>query len=129
MNSKKVKLNTSAVEINTGDEYRFNIEFYVYKQDGKYIAYCPSLDLATSASNFNEAVSNFYECFQLYVETCVEAGTLHEDLLSHGWKLTKMSIVPPKSTTVLRKPEMKALIDSNINYERLSVPARLPLAV
>jgi len=98
-------------------------------QDGKYISYCPSLDLTTSADNFNEAISNFYECFQLYIETCVEAGTLTTDLLNHGWRLTKVSIVPPKSTKVFKKPEMKALIDSNINFERISVPARLPVAL
>jgi len=74
MNSKKVKLNTNAVEVNTGNKYSFDIKYFVYKQDGMFIAYCPSVDIATSANNFKDAVANFSECFQLYVETCADSS-------------------------------------------------------
>lgn len=68
-------------------EYRFNIEFYVFMENEAYVSYCPSLDISTSGKTFNEAISNFYEMFQLYVESCVENKTLHDDLLAHGWKM------------------------------------------
>ena len=68
-------------------DYRFSLEFFVFQENGLQIAYCPSLDISTSGTTFNEAVGNFYEMFQLYIECCVENNTLHDDLLAHGWKL------------------------------------------
>lgn len=129
MDKNKIILQASAVEQTSGQEYHFLLEYYVFMQDGSYIAYCPSLDLSTSADNFNEAISNFYEAFQLYVETCVEYGTLQQDLELHGWKILKAGVRPPKTTTVLRKPEMKSLLDSNTSYERIVTPARIPAFV
>ena len=84
----KLILKTSAKD-NASTEYRFQLEFYVFQEDGVYIAYCPSLDISTSGDTFNEAVGNFHERFQLHVEWCVEHGTLLEDLAAHGWKVKR----------------------------------------
>lgn len=125
---QKVVLKTSAID-NAMTEYHFSIEFYIFQEDGTYIAYCPSLDLSTCAATYNEAISSFYEAFQLYIECCVENGTLYDDLTEHGWKMQKKSITPPKFTTLMKKPEMKKLMDSNISYERVVTPARIPVIV
>ena len=69
----------------TDTEYRFCLEFYVFKEYGNYIAYCPALDLSTCAETFNDAVSSFYEALLLHIEYCVENGTLNEDLTAHKW--------------------------------------------
>lgn len=105
-------------------EYRFRLEFYVFQDDGVYIAYCPSMDLSTSGNSFNEAVENFYECFQPHVECCVDQGTLFDDLVAHGWKLSKKGIRPPSFTSLMRKPEMKRLLTGSLGYERIVTPAR-----
>jgi len=126
MKNKSVILETSAIDRASGREFRFALEFYVFMQSGKYIAYCPSLDLSSSAESFNDAVSSFYEAFQLYVETCVEMGTLQQDLLGHGWKIKKNGVTPPKFTMLFKKPEMKRLLEGNVNYERLVTPVRIP---
>jgi predicted RNase H-like HicB family nuclease len=110
-------------------EYKFNIEFYVFTENGEYISYCPSLDLSTSGATFNDAVSNFHEMFQLYLECCIENNTLHDDLLSHGWVLQKQTIKPPTFMTLLKKPEMQRLIEGNIGYEKIVTPARIPAVV
>lgn len=107
-------------------EYRFQLEFYVFQEGGNHIAYSPALDISTSGSTFNDAIANFYERFQLYVEYCVAHGTLHNDLLSHGWKFKKESIIPPSFSVLMRKPEMKRLLDSNLSFERIVTPARFP---
>ena len=70
--------------------HRFDISYYIFQSEGQYIAYCPSLDLTTTGEDFNDAVFQFHECFQLYVETCLEMGTLLEDLKNHGWKLKRL---------------------------------------
>jgi len=126
MKKSKALLSTDVVDKNTEKEYHFSLEIYIFMQAGRYIAYCPALDLSTSAEDYNEAFSNFYEMFQLYVETCLEQGTLFEDLEAHGWKVQKMSIKPPKYTVLLKKPEMKNLMESNISFERVVTPARIP---
>ena len=114
---------------NQNREYRFNIEFYVFMEDETYISYCPSLDISTSGKTFNEAVGNFYEMFQLYIESCVENKTLHDDLLAHGWKMQAKTIQPPTFATLMRKPEMKKLLRGSIGYEKIVTPARIPAVV
>ena len=111
---------------NAATEYRFSLEFYIFREDGNYIAYCPALDLSTCAETYNDAISSFYEMFQLHVECCVETGTLHDELLAHGWKFRKKSILPPAFTVLMKKPEMKKLLGSNLSFERVVAPARIP---
>lgn len=123
--ANKVILKTSAKDSDS-NEYRFSLEFYVFREGGNYIAYCPSLDLSSSGDTFNDAVGNFYECFRLHIECCVDYGTLYDDLLAHGWKMRKKSIVPPPFSSLMRKPEMKRLMDSSLSYERVVTPARIP---
>lgn len=124
--ANKLILNAEAKD-NKATEYRFRLEFYVFQEDGAYIAYCPSLDISTSGDTFNEAVGNFYERFQLHVECCVDHGTLYDDLLAHGWKLRKKSILPPTFSALMKKPEMKRLMDSSLSFERDVTPARFPV--
>lgn len=107
-------------------EYRFSLEFYIFQEDQNYIAYCPALDLSTCAKTYNDAISSFYEMFQLHVECCIESGTLHDDLLAHGWKFRKKSILPPTFSVLMKKPEMKKLMGSNLSFERVVAPARIP---
>lgn len=71
-------------------------------------------------------VGNFYEMLQLHIECCVESGTLHDDLLAHGWKMRKRDIVPPTFSVLMKKPEMKKLMTGNIDFEKVVVPARIP---
>ena len=122
----RLRLNASARNRKTASEYKFSVEFYVFQENGLYIAYCPSFDLSTSAGTYNDVISAFYEAFQLHVECCVENGTLHEDLKAHGWKFHKESIAPPSFSSLMRKPEMKKLMGSDLNFERIVSPARIP---
>ncbi len=69
--------------------HRFTIQYYIFKADGIYIAYCPALDMTSSGEDMNDVVKQFYEHFQLYVECCIEDGTLMDDLKSHGWLLLR----------------------------------------
>jgi len=111
------------------DEFHFVMDFLIFQEDGVYVAYCPSLDISTCADTYNEAIGSFYEMFQLHIETCLEAGTLHDDLSSHGWKMSKDSITPPALFTLLKKPEVKKIFNSNTNFERISAPTTIPVFV
>lgn len=109
------------------EEYRFSLEFLVFQEEGLFIAYCPSLDLSTSGNSFNDAVGNFYEMFQLYLESCIETGTLMEDLVAHGWEATSDTIAPPSFSALVFKPEMKRIVDGHFGYEKVVTSARIPV--
>lgn len=108
-------------------EYRFSIEFYVFQEGEDYIAYCPSLDISSSGNDFNDAVANFYECFRTHVEWCVEHGTLIDDLIEHGWKKKKDTIMPPSFTAMLKKKEVRDLLGGRKAYEKVIVPAKVSM--
>lgn len=69
------------------DAFRFNVDIYVFRERENYISYCPSLDICSSGKDFNDAVKNFYEAFELYVDYWTEHGTLESDLKAHGWEV------------------------------------------
>ena len=107
------------------NEFRFDVDMYIFKEEEHIAAYCPSLDLATTSSDFQDAVKNFYECLQLHVECCMEMGTFEEDLKEHGWEVGEKRVVPPSFRTQLRRPQPAGLLQSNTNYERISAPVRI----
>lgn len=118
----KRRNNTIEVENN---RFRFDVDVYIFKEEEHLTAYCPSLDLATTGTDFQDAVKNFYECLQLHLECCIEMGTFEEDMREHGWKVSEKHIVPPSFRTQLRRPQLSALMQSNTNYERISAPVRI----
>lgn len=124
----RVLLKTEARD-NQDREYRFKIEFYVFTEEEVYISYCPSLDISTSGKTFNEAMGNFYEMFQLYIESCIENKSLYDDLQAHGWKMQAKTIQPPTFAALMKKPEMKRLMRGGIGFEKIVAPARIPAVV
>lgn len=88
------KRRNNTIEIDK-DKFRFDVDVYIFREEEHMTAYCPSLDLATTGTDFQDALKNFYECLQLHVECCLEMGTFKEDLKEHGWKVSKKKIVPP----------------------------------
>lgn len=115
----------NTVEIADG-KIRFDVDVYVFKEQDHLAAYCPSLDLASTGTDFQDAVKNFYECLQLHVECCSEMGTFEEDLREHGWKVGAKKVVPPTFRAQLKRPQLSQLMQSGINYERISAPVRIP---
>lgn len=124
-----LRIETEAKSPSATREYRFSLCFYVFQERELHIAYCPSLDISTSGRDFNDAVANFYECLQLHVESCVEAGTLEDDLLAHGWRLRAKTVTPPNFSTLMKKREMRELMAGNIGFEKVVAPARISVAV
>jgi len=107
-------------------EYHFSLPFLLFQEDGRCIAYCPSLDITSSGENFNDAMANFYEMFQLHIEMCVELGTLKEDLLAHGWKVSKSGLTEPSLADVMKKQEVKNIEKSRLDYRRVFSPVQIP---
>lgn len=121
---KEKKCNNNTIEINH-ERFRFDVDVYIFKEEDHMTAYCPSLDLATTGTDFQDAIKNFYECLQLHVECCLEMGTFEEDLKEHGWKVSSKRVVPPSFRTQLKCPQLSELMQSNTNFERISAPVRI----
>lgn len=118
------KHRNNTIEIDN-DMFRFNVDVYIFKEENHLTAYCPSLDLATTGTDFQDALKNFYECLQLHVDCCMEMGTFEEDLKEHGWRVSQKRLVPPSFHTQLKRPQLSELMRSNTNYERISAPVRI----
>lgn len=98
--------------------HKFHLQYYIYEEEGMFIAYCPALDITSSGKDLNEVVAQFYEHFQLYVECCIEEGTLIEDLKRHGWKIDGVSIYQPSFEDLLKKQDFRELLEGDTEYER-----------
>lgn len=120
----QIRLETECYEKDKA--HRFVLHYYIFKDEGLYIAYCPALDLTTSGKDFNDAIYQFYENFQLYVECCLEQGTLMDDLLAHGWKLDGEKLIQPSFTYLLSKEMFVDLLDGDKEYDKLNAHLDIP---
>jgi predicted RNase H-like HicB family nuclease len=69
------------------------------KEGDRVIAYSPALDLSTHGRTLSEAQKNFQEAFDLWMESCIEMGTLDAALKSLGWTTKDHShprFIPPR---------------------------------
>jgi len=107
------------------DSFRFNVDIYIFKERENYISYCPSLDICSSGVDFNDALKNFYEAFELYADYWVENGTLEEDLVAHGWKVVAHTAKPPCPQTLLDRPMFNELLSGDTGFERVVSPVRI----
>jgi len=120
-------LKAKTQDIYKGTEYRFEMTLFIFREGDHYVVYSPAFDLSSTGFEFNEAFSNFYEAFQLYIEYGLENGTLWEDLEEHGWKKTPKKITQPSFSTLMRKKEMRRLMTGNIGFEKIITPASIPI--
>lgn len=126
-NKNKVRVTSEA---STGlKEYRFYVELYVFKDGGYYVAYCPSLDITDTGNTYHEAVANFYTKFQIYIDWCLEHGTLFDDLKKHGWKKQKNELQPPTFRQQMKAPQLSELMNSTASFERITTPMHIATTV
>lgn len=114
----------SRIEVR-GDEFRFDVDIYVFREKENYISYCPSLDICSSGADFNDAIKNFYEAFELYADYWVENGTLEEDLRAHGWDVAAHEAKPPRPQALLDRPMFNELMSGTTSFERIVSPVRI----
>ena len=63
-----------------------NVPVCVYQEADVYVAHCPLLDVASQGCSREEARSNLAEALELFIETCIEMGTLDAVLKQCGFK-------------------------------------------
>ena len=107
------------------DTLRLNVDIYVFRERENYISYSPSLDICSSGKDFNDAIKNFYEAFEMYADYWIEHGTLEEDLKAHGWEVKSSKIKPPQPKFLLDRPMFSDLLSGDASFERIVSPIRI----
>ena len=69
----------------TGINIRASV--YTFREGDNVIAYCPSRDLSGYGRTQKEAKESFGIVKKDYLDYYSSEGTLHEDLLRHGWQM------------------------------------------
>ncbi len=67
----------------------------IFKENGKFIAYTPALDLSTSSNDYEEVKKRFSEAVNIFFEYTTKKGTLEPVLKDLGWKKVKKQWTPP----------------------------------
>ena len=106
-----------------------NLGVYIFVEDGRYIAYCPALDISGYGESEAEAKQSFGEVIHQYLEYCLHKNTLVKDLKKHGWKVRSMrqkKIKSPDTETMMKmNPDFKDLIE-NKEYSRYMENIAIP---
>lgn len=93
-------------------ELTLSLGIYLYEDEEshRFIAYCPSLDLAGYAEDEDGAKNDFEYVLNDYLEYCMSEGTLEEDLKGHGWIVVK---------NTPHEPDVQALLSTNTPFRQL----------
>lgn len=69
----------------------------ITKQNKRFVAYTPALDIATSGKTEKEAKNRFVELVNVFLEEIIEEGTINDVLTELGWKKkAQNNWTPPK---------------------------------
>ena len=71
----------------------------IFKEGKQFVAYCPALDISTSAETLIEIRKMFTEMVDIFFEEVTKMGTLEEVLSQSGWRKVpkpKLHWEPPK---------------------------------
>lgn len=74
----------------------YRLPVVITKQNKRFVAYTPALDLSTSGKSAREVKKKFAEISRLFFEEIVEAGTTREVLAELGWTRVGKMWEPPK---------------------------------
>ena len=67
----------------------------VFKEGNEFIAYCPALDISTSANSFEEVQKMFGELVHIFIDEIVKTKSVDKVLTQCGWKKVAKKWQPP----------------------------------
>ena len=91
-----------------------NLFGYLFRDGDTWVSYCPPLKIATCGDSENKAMKMTREAIELFLDTCVNHGTLHDALIELNWELD--SDVDKAITNLKgRDPEIPVFLIDNFN--------------
>ena len=104
------------------------VSVYTFREGDNVIAYCPSLDLSGYGRTQKEAKESFGVVMKDYLDYCTSEGTLHEDLISHGWQMEPRHAAEPTLQHMIRRNrELRDILDLP-HYSKFSKTASVQMA-
>ena len=104
------------------------VSVYTFREGDNVIAYCPSLDLSGYGRTQKEAKESFGVVMKDYLDYCTSEGTLHEDLISHGWQMEPRHAAEPALQHMIRRNrELRDILDMP-HYSKFSKTASVQMA-
>ena len=96
-------MSNQSIEVEKGRDtvsIRMHLRGYVKKEKpGMYVSYCPALDLCSQGETAKKARENIVEAVQLFIESCLEDGTLHNVLRESGFYLAREKAPKKRQTS------------------------------
>jgi predicted RNase H-like HicB family nuclease len=80
----------------TNNTISYKLPVIITKQNKRFVAYTPALDLSTCGKTEKEVKSRFEEISRLFFEEIIEAGTADSVLEELGWKKVQKKWTPPE---------------------------------
>ena len=74
----------------------FNLPVIITKQNKRFVAYTPALDVSTSGKTEKEVKIRFAELANIFIEELMEMGTINDVLSELGWTKIQKKWTPPK---------------------------------
>jgi len=78
------------------DILSFNLPVVITKQNKRFVAYTPALDISTSGKSEKEAKARFVELANIFLEEIIEEKTADDVLSELGWKKIQKKWTPPQ---------------------------------
>ena len=79
-----------------GMEFQFRLPVQIWQEQGHFVAFCPVLQVTSYGDSKKDAQKNIKEAVELFLEVCVEDGTLNKVLRECGMK-RRVSEVPTEA--------------------------------
>lgn len=95
-------MKSNSISINDGKAV-VTVSIYMFKENDVFIVYCPSLDLTGYDYTEDLAKKDFKQTLDEWLEDQLEAGTLRQDLLQHGWKEGKDESREPAVSDLMKR--------------------------
>lgn len=109
-----------------------NLQILRYTDKGIFFIYSPAIELYGYGNSESESIESFEINLEEYIDYGITNGTLHQDLLEHGWKIKKVTqksslrnirnAVKPPKIDVLKasNPDLMELLNRNdvIQHQR-----------
>ena len=74
----------------------FNLPVVITKQNKRFVAYTPALDIATSGRSEKDVKAKFIELANIFLEEIMEANTANDVLSELGWTKVQKKWTPPR---------------------------------
>ncbi len=74
----------------------FNLPVVITKQNKRFVAHTPALDISTSGKSEKEVKARFVELVSVFLEEIFEAKTADDVLSELGWKKVQKQWTPPQ---------------------------------